>query len=337
MSVEISTHVLVLEKGALTPDVEHAVLDGAVAAPAGLLAVTLRGPSVADCLQGLLTNDVAGRGARGFVYGAVLTPKGMIVSDLWVARDAEQAALFGPAQGKPALLDQLTKYVPPRLAQVEDVSEQTHVLRLVGPRSLDSARRAGFPVPEAGQVAAGELEGASLSVARPAHDEPFALQIWTEGDDSAVAVALADADVATVTPAALDLHRILVGWPALGAEIDEKTLPQEVRFDEIDGVSYSKGCYTGQETVARLHFRGHANRRLVGLDWEEPPDLAHGAIARGEKTIGRVTSAAWLHRQQGWMGLGVVRGEVGAGEMLTASDAAARVTDLPFDLMGLQG
>ena len=59
--------------------------------------------------------------------------------------------------------------------------------------------------------------------------------------------------------------RILAGWPRLGAEIEERTLPQEVRYDEIGGVSYTKGCYTGQETVARLHFRGHTNRELRGL------------------------------------------------------------------------
>ena len=57
----------------------------------------------------------------------------------------------------------------------------------------------------------------------------------------------------------------------LGHEIVEKTLVQEVRYDEIGGVSYTKGCYTGQETVARLHFRGHTNRELRGLRWMSAP------------------------------------------------------------------
>jgi folate-binding protein YgfZ len=63
---------------------------------------------------------------------------------------------------------------------------------------------------------------------------------------------------------------ILAGWPRLQAEIGERTLPQEVRFEEIGGLSYTKGCYTGQETVARLHFRGHTNRELRGLLWRGP-------------------------------------------------------------------
>src|SRR5204863_149594 len=72
---------------------------------------------------------------------------------------------------------------------------------------------------------------------------------------------LAAAGAVEAEPAMLELARILAGWPRLGAEVDDKTIPQEVRFDEIGGVSYTKGCYTGQETVARLHFRGHANRQ----------------------------------------------------------------------------
>src|SRR2546422_1651177 len=75
----------------------------------------------------------------------------------------------------------------------------------------------------------------------------------------------------------------------------EKTIPQEVRFDVIGGVSYTKGCYTGQETVSRLHFRGHPNRQLRGLAFEQPP--AEGGalpVVHAEREVGRVTSVTWL-------------------------------------------
>ena len=84
--------------------------------------------------------------------------------------------------------------------------------------------------------------------------------------------------------------RILAGWPALGAEIDERTLPQEARFDELGGVSYTKGCYLGQETVARIHFRGHPNRELRGLEWEDAAPLEGMEIAGGGREAGRVRS-----------------------------------------------
>src|SRR5687767_15346310 len=126
---------------------------------------------------------------------------------------------------------------------------------------------------------------------------------------------------------------------ALGAEIDERTLPQEVRYDEIGGVSYTKGCYTGQETVSRLHFRGHANRHLRGLLFEADPPLAPAsgwsAVTHDEKEVGRVTSIAWLPDGGGsvlgrWIGLAVVRREVPIGAVVRAAGREARVAALPF-------
>src|SRR5262249_24994082 len=89
-----------------------------------------------------------------------------------------------------------------------------------------------------------------------------------------------------------DLHgeRLLGGWPTLGVEIDEKTLPQEVRYDEIGGVSYTKGCYTGQETVARLHFRGHTNRELRGLRWKGTPPLEGRGVVLVEQEDGAASA-----------------------------------------------
>ncbi|MBP9200424.1 MAG: hypothetical protein KBF47_10475, partial [Gemmatimonadales bacterium] len=128
--------------------------------------------------------------------------------------------------------------------------------------------------------------------------------------------------------------RVLAGWPLLGAEIQDKTLPQEVRYDEIGGVSYTKGCYTGQETVARLHFRGHANRELRGLVWDGTP-LLEDALVRGVdgKEVGQVSSVLDLDAMS--LGLAVIRREVTPGATITAGNRAARVVALPFDLSRL--
>src|SRR5262249_6454175 len=139
---------------------------------------------------------------------------------------------------------------------------------------------------------------------------------------------------------ALDFARILAGWPGLTSEVDEKTLPQEVRFDALSGVSYTKGCYTGQETVSRLHFRGHANRLLCGLEFdEEPQPLDLLPVMRGDLEVGRVSSLAWLPEggtltppPGRWIGLAVLRHDVEAGAMVRAGGADARVVSLPFAL-----
>ncbi|MCH7714583.1 MAG: folate-binding protein, partial [Gemmatimonadetes bacterium] len=120
------------------------------------------------------------------------------------------------------------------------------------------------------------------------------------------------------------------GWPGLGTEIDAKTLPQEVRYDAIDGVSYTKGCYTGQETVARLHFRGHTNRALRGLIWDHAPNPSESAIIQNDKPVGRVTSIAWLAPFEQYIGLGMVHRSAATEQPVRAADAPAGIVDLPF-------
>ena len=118
------------------------------------------------------------------------------------------------------------------------------------------------------------------------------------------------------------------GWPALGAEIDGRTLPQEVRYDEIGGVSYTKGCYVGQETVARLHFRGHANRHLRGLLWRTTAPLADERILTGEREVGTVRSTLALDDRR--IGLGLLRREIDPGAGVVAGGQRATVLALPF-------
>jgi folate-binding protein YgfZ len=121
--------------------------------------------------------------------------------------------------------------------------------------------------------------------------------------------------------------------------MDDKTIPQEVRFDEIGGVSYTKGCYTGQETVARLHFRGHTNRQLRGLVFDPEPPMAPvggwNVVTHVDREVGRVTSLAFvpdtgLPGAGRWIGLAVIRREVNPGAMVRAAGRDARVVDLPL-------
>lgn len=330
-----AAHVCVVGPTDVAPPQADAVLDGAVIAAAPTAVLELVGSGAVECIQGLLTNDVEGRGRRGFVYGAVLTPKGMIVCDLFVARDDGAVTVYAPPQGKEALLEVLRRYVPPRLARIEDRSEGRTVLRLAGPAALAVADGAGVAVPEPGRTEPGVLGGVRYVACRPSRDPAFALQLTCVRDEwEPVRVALREAGAVEAAPAALELARILAGWPRLGAEIDAKTLPQEARFEELDGVSYTKGCYVGQETVARLHFRGHANREIQGLVWGGPPRLDDDAVVRGAKQVGRVTSVAWLERPQRFVGLGMIRNSVRAGEAVTAAGSPAEVQALPLSTDG---
>jgi len=152
---------------------------------------------------------------------------------------------------------------------------------------------------------------------------------------------LDEASPALLFPCQVRRKLLRRGWPRLGAEVDEKTIPQEVRYDAISGVSYTKGCYTGQETVARLHFRGHANRQLCGLlfDAEPPAAPADGwsGVTHLDRDVGRVTSVAFVPESGvagggRWIGLALIRREVTPGAVVRAAGRDARVVELPFSV-----
>jgi folate-binding protein YgfZ len=327
-------HPFVLDRGDLAEAEAESVLGGAGWGRADCLVSEVAGPGAVACLQGLLTNDLERPGDDSVVYGALLTPKGMIVSDLWALRRGGVVVLVVPAEGRAAVEEILMRTLPPRLARATEQPAR-RVYRLVGPQALEVAARAGIAAPEPGRIATSLAAGIGVAVARPQAAGPHALELHVGAEHTpALAEALERAGIREVSAAGLELARILAGWPRLGAEIDQKTLPQEVRFDEIDGVSYTKGCYTGQETVARIHFRGHANRGIVGLLWNGRPDFTFPGVAQDEREIGWVTSAAWLPSLKQFVGLAKVRRETDPARSVTAGGAPARVAALPFDLVG---
>ncbi|HLZ44096.1 MAG TPA: hypothetical protein VKQ05_00280 [Gemmatimonadales bacterium] len=335
-----------LDPDAVSPELIDRLRAGAIVAPADVASIDLVGPAegAVTCFQGLLTNDIEKPGDGAFIYGALLTPKGMIVVDGWAARMGPRVRFTVPAEGRDRALAVLQHSVPPRLAKSSDRTGELAVLRVAGAHAAAVLGAAGIPVPHgANRVVEGSAAGSPVEVARAGDLAPFVFQITaTPQNEPGVRERLVDAGAYPADAAALELARILAGWPRLASEVDEKTIPQEVRFDEIGGVSYTKGCYTGQETVSRLHFRGHANRQLRGLAFESDPPAAPAtgggwsAVTQDEHEVGRVTSIAWLPDGGGsvlgrWIGLAVVRREVPVGATVRAAGREARVVGLPFD------
>ncbi len=289
----------------------------------------VEGPGAVDCLQGILTNDVVAPGPDTITYGALLTPKGMIVLDLLSLRDQTGFTLIGPPNARGAAAELLRRQLPPRLARAVDLTGLRPVVWLVGTQVEPVVHAAGLPWPPAsGALASLATLVGGIVIARPPGTAPWRAVIT--GDVAAVrnaAEQLTRSGAGAGTTEDLDLARILAGWPALGREIDERTLPQEVRFDELGGVSYTKGCYVGQETVARVHFRGHANRLLRGLTWSggTPPAAD---LTLGDKPVGRLTSLVQLENRG--LGLAVVRREVSPPAAANATILPVSIVELPF-------
>ena len=150
-------------------------------------------------------------------------------------------------------------------------------------------------------------------------------------DTDTVRDALLAAGAEPVSEATLDVLRVETGRPRWGVELDDTVIPQEAALNDR-AVSFTKGCYVGQETVARLHWKGKPNRHLRGLLLSAPVP-AGAALFLGEREVGRLTSVA-DSPAHGPVGLALVRREAGVGEVLRVEDGdvTATVAELPFGL-----
>jgi tRNA-modifying protein YgfZ len=136
-------------------------------------------------------------------------------------------------------------------------------------------------------------------------------------------------DVEPVSEEAAECVRIEAGRPRLGYDMDADTIPQEAGINDR-AVSFTKGCYVGQETVARLHYRGKPNRHLRGLRLSEPAERG-SEILLGERVVGRVGSTC-VSPRLGPIALALVRREAEPGTTVEVEGAAAKVVDVPFSL-----
>lgn len=310
---------------------------GAVMIRAPVSVIEVQGPGALACLQGILTNDLVKPGDGSFVYSATLTPKGMIIADMWVLRvHQRRLLLIGAPAAHLSTLAVLRRSMPARIALVNDLTAGREALWLVGDLAIVSLAAAGLAVPDGDSRAVLQGTGSEeTALARPHAVAPFrAVLVGPSALIDRTERALGDAGALPGDLEDLEAARILSGWPRLGAEIREKTLPQEVRYDDIQGLSYTKGCYTGQETVARLHFRGHSNRELRGLIWSGAPALTgEDVVGPGGEPVGTIGSLLALPRVTA--GLAVLRREVVAGNTVIAGGHEASVVALPFEAASL--
>lgn len=274
----------------------------------GLLVVS--GPDAADYLQGQLTNDTEAIEPGGWIYAALLDRKGHMQADMRVLRpgDGPELWLDLEPEGLAAANRHLQMYKIGREVEVSDESEGHMLLSLIGPRATEIARAVE-------SVALRGGEGVDLIV-------PVA-------EREGVRAALLAAGTVEVAPAAAEILRIESGRPRFGAEMGTETMPAEAGIVE-QAVSFTKGCYIGQETVARLHYKGKPNRHLRGLRLSAPAEPGQ-TLRLGEKEVGTLGSAA-VSPVLGPVGLAILRREAEPGATLAVGEdgVTGEVVALPF-------
>jgi folate-binding protein YgfZ len=300
------------------------------------------GERAAEVLTGLLTNDVLALGPGSGQYAAALTPKGKVIADVRLFARSSDLLLDTSAAAGEGLASVLRKYVNPRLARYKEVTAELGTIGLYGPRSVEVlAQVAGIEHKALGALAPYQhldlpLRETPILVARVPDAGVVGFDIFGRMDAlQALVERLVAAGAAIVPPATLEVARIEAGRPAWGLDMDESTLAQEALLDRLQAISFTKGCYVGQETVARIHFRGHVNRLLRGLRFsgEKPAQRGWTLLDLNGKPVGDVRSTA-LSPRLGAIALAMVRREVQPGTTVQAvgdnASLPATVVELPF-------
>jgi folate-binding protein YgfZ len=305
----------------------------------GKLALT--GAGAVEFLNGQITNELADLSPGEGRYAAFLTNKGKMLGDLRVLAageggSVEELLLDTERVALQALFDMIRRYKIGYEVELHKRTLQSALLSLIGPRAAtvlaDALGDAATDLPQTEHShVASALAGRPVRVIATA---AAGLDVLCASEDrDAVLAALLAAGAVAVGEQAAEALRVERGVPRYGVDLDDGTIPQEAGLNER-AVSFTKGCYVGQETVARLFYKGKPNRHLRGLRISEP---AHAAtpgeeLHLGERAVGRLGSVA-LSPMHGLIGLALVRREASPGDVLTvgAKGARATVVELPFD------
>jgi tRNA-modifying protein YgfZ len=285
----------------------------------GKLALT--GSEAKAFLHGQVTNDVEGLEPGRGCYAAFLTHKGKMLGDLRILDRGDELLLDTERVALQELFNMIRRYKLGRDVELHKRTVQLGLLSLIGP---DARRVAG------GRVGAQEHDNARAEIAgRPvllvATD--VGVDVFCDAQDTeAVRAAL---DAVPVAEEAAEVVRIERGRPRYGVDLDDSVIPQEAGLNQR-AVSFTKGCYVGQETVARLYYRGKPNRHLRGLRLSAVAATGD-ELRRGEKVVGRLGSVA-VSPARGPIALAIVRREAAIGDTLSVGDGSttAEVVDLPF-------
>src|ERR1700722_19516048 len=288
-------------------------------------------------LNGQVTNELAELSPGEGCYAAFLTHKGKMLGDLRILvvgdsveqpgellLDTERSALQ-------ALFDMIRRFKVGYEVELHKRTLECSLLSLIGPDANSVAAKA-FAIDDS-RLSAEENDHVLLDLDRT----PVRLirtdmgidLLFDAGALELVRGTLEAAGAIAASEAAAEIVRVEHGRPRYGIDLDESTIPQEAGLNER-AVSFTKGCYVGQETVARLFYKGKPNRHLRGLRLSEPSEPG-AALALGERSVGSVGSSV-LSPRLGPIGLALVRREAEPGATVSVGEtgASAVVVELPF-------
>jgi folate-binding protein YgfZ len=286
----------------------------------GKLALT--GAEAKEFLHGQVTNDIEGLEPGQGCYAAFLTPKGKMLGDLRVLDVGDELLLDTERVALQELFNMIHRYKLGRAVELHKRTLETALFSVIGADARAVTGAEDLP----------ETEHANEKATIAGHPVVLAatdlgVDVFCAAEHAAEVRAALDAEPAD--EAAVEILRVERGRPRYGVDLDDTVIPQEAGLNER-AVSFEKGCYVGQETVARLYYRGKPNRHLRGLRLSAPAESG-APLKLGEREVGRLGSVVESPRL-GPIALALVRREAEPGATLTVGDngLTAEVVELPF-------
>jgi folate-binding protein YgfZ len=274
--------------------------------------IRVSGSEATMFLNGLITNDIKNARENRWLPAVFPTVQGRLIGAVRILRekdfliDTENASLD-------AILKSISKFTLAGDFRVTDVTSEIALLTVQGRRAAEVIQAVD-----------------NATVIRATHTAEDGFDLLADASRRALLTEkLVAAGVGFVSPETLEVLRIEAGIPRHGQDMDETNVVLEANLD--DAISYTKGCYLGQEIIIRIKHRGHVAKKLTGLKFDQTVDS--GATVRSDegKEIGRVTSVTYSPTLESTIALGYVKYEyLAAGTRVRAGDIAGTVTDLPF-------
>ncbi|QQR73925.1 MAG: folate-binding protein YgfZ [Holophagales bacterium] len=297
-----------------------------------LLEVT--GADRARFLHGYLTCDVQGLAAGRVAYGFFTSREGRVLADAWVGALGDALVVSLPAERASAIEQHLARFILADRVTLR-LRADLSSLHAAGPEAGRRLAESGLPAPEAAGLETLTRAEASWIVLRRDLGSISGFELWLPVEErDRVIAALAAAGARSVATECFEVARVEEGVPRFGVDFDDRSFPQETGL-EAAAVSYTKGCYLGQEVVARIHYRGGVQRELRALRFLDALPAVGIAILHEGREAGEVTSAvhspargaiglAMLHRRVGTPEAPLALADGGRAALLgTSSDAGS--------------
>jgi tRNA-modifying protein YgfZ len=287
--------------------------------------LALAGVDAKSFLQGQVTNDVEALAPGEGCYAAFLTPKGKMLGDLRILDTGEELLLDTERLALQALFNMIRRFSVGYDVELHKRTLERGLVSLIGPDADVVSGVANLPTEEHSHALA-QIGAAPARAIRTDSGIDF---LCDAADTREFVAALEAAGALVVSETTAECLRIERGRPRYGVDLDDSVIPQEAGLN-ARAVSFTKGCYVGQETVARLHYRGKPNRHLRGLRLSAPAQ-AGDQIAFEGRPVGRLGSVA-QSPELGPLALALLRREARPGSAVTVGEQEipARVAELPF-------